>query len=537
MKTNKIGDIPSNGTKVLCLYRVSSNKQLYYSDDHGVDIPMQRIRCREYAEAHGWKIVCELQEDGVSGYKVRAADRDQIQLIKEKTIRKEFDILLVFMFDRIGRIADETPFVVEWLVRNGIRVISVCEGEQKFETHTDLLLNYIRFWQADGESRKTAIRTANSLHILTEQGHFTGGACPYGYALVKTGRTNKKKHEVNDLVICEAEASVVRLMFSLAAYKGYGTQRIANYLHKSAILNRSGKNWHPATIRHILHNVLYTGVLRSGEVQSSPQPQLQIIEPDCFDRVQAIFGARSMPDRNIPLHTKSPSLLTGFLFCDSCGAHLQVNSSKSGKQKADGTDVIRKRYVCSTKRILHEPCEGQSTYVMERVDSIVEGRILDLFSKVKRLSRKNAIANYIHIQTEERESTIEGAKAMLQTIEQDCHALQQEIVKAISGKSAFSSATLESLLQKKNEERETYCAVLRNAELALAQMKEDSIKINREFDELMNMANNYLTCSIEAKHMIISDLVERIDLFRGYQLHIKLADYVERFLQRNRILW
>lgn len=31
-----------------------------------------------------------------------------------------FWILLVFMFDRIGRIADETPFVVEWFVRNGI---------------------------------------------------------------------------------------------------------------------------------------------------------------------------------------------------------------------------------------------------------------------------------------------------------------------------------------------------------------------------------------------------------------------------------
>lgn len=27
--------------------------------------------------------------------------------------------LLVFMFDRIGRIADETPFVVEWFVKSG----------------------------------------------------------------------------------------------------------------------------------------------------------------------------------------------------------------------------------------------------------------------------------------------------------------------------------------------------------------------------------------------------------------------------------
>lgn len=56
------------------------------------------------------------------------------------------------MFDRIGRIADETPFVVEWFVKNGVRVWSTQEGEQRFDNHTDKLTNYIRFWQADGES-------------------------------------------------------------------------------------------------------------------------------------------------------------------------------------------------------------------------------------------------------------------------------------------------------------------------------------------------------------------------------------------------
>lgn len=222
-------------TRVLCLYRVSSDKQLYYDDQRNVDIPMQRIRCREYAASQGWSIVYELQEEGISGYKVRAADRDKIQLIKEYALNKQFDILLVFMFDRIGRIADETPFVVEWLVNHGIRVISVSEGEQKFETHTDRLLNYIRFWQADGESQKTSIRTANSLHILTQQGCFTGGVCPYGYMLIKKGRTNKRKREIHDLAICEKEALIVTLMFTLAANEGYGAQRIANHLYKAGV--------------------------------------------------------------------------------------------------------------------------------------------------------------------------------------------------------------------------------------------------------------------------------------------------------------
>ncbi|MCI8351964.1 MAG: recombinase family protein, partial [Oscillospiraceae bacterium] len=52
--------------------------------------------------------------------------------------QKKFDILLVFMFDRLGRKADETPFVVEWFVKQGIKVWSVNEGEQRFESHTEL---------------------------------------------------------------------------------------------------------------------------------------------------------------------------------------------------------------------------------------------------------------------------------------------------------------------------------------------------------------------------------------------------------------
>ena len=64
-----------------------------------------------FAEKMGWTIVREEQENGVSGYKVSAADRDQIQLIREHALQGKFDILQVFMFDRIGRKAEETPFI------------------------------------------------------------------------------------------------------------------------------------------------------------------------------------------------------------------------------------------------------------------------------------------------------------------------------------------------------------------------------------------------------------------------------------------
>lgn len=99
--------------RVCCLYRVFTDKQVDYNDKNQADIPMQRRKCRQFADQMGWTIVHEEQEDGVSGHKVRAENRDKLQIIKERAKQGKFDILLVFMFDRIGRIADETPFVVE----------------------------------------------------------------------------------------------------------------------------------------------------------------------------------------------------------------------------------------------------------------------------------------------------------------------------------------------------------------------------------------------------------------------------------------
>lgn len=158
--------------RVYCLYRVSTDKQVDHNEQNQADIPMQRRACHRFCEEKGWTIVREEQEDGVSGHKVRAENRDKVQLIKEHAKQGKFDILLVFMFDRIGRIADETPFVVEWFVKNGVRVWSTQEGEQRFDNHTDKLTNYIRFWQADGESEKTSIRTKTSHGQLVQDGRF-----------------------------------------------------------------------------------------------------------------------------------------------------------------------------------------------------------------------------------------------------------------------------------------------------------------------------------------------------------------------------
>ena len=101
----------------------------------------------------------EKAEKGVSGSKVSASKRDVIQELRSEASKGNFDILLVYMFDRLGRIESETPFVLEWFVQHGIQMWSTHEGQRRIESHGDKLMNYIRFWQAAGESEKTSMRT------------------------------------------------------------------------------------------------------------------------------------------------------------------------------------------------------------------------------------------------------------------------------------------------------------------------------------------------------------------------------------------
>lgn len=521
------------GTRALCLSRVSADKQLYFNENNEPDIPMQRVRCRKFCEQMGWTVVCELSEEGVSGHKVRAENRDKIQLIKRYAQQGKFDILVVFMFDRIGRIADETPFVVEWLVKNGIRVWSTQEGEQKFETHTDKLTNYIRYWQADGESEKISIRTANSLRILTEAGCFTGGNCPYGYSFVHTGRTNKKKQPVNDLAVLESEAAIVRMMFRLAYVEGYGPQRIANHVNRNGIKNRDGVNWHPSTIRGILRNCLYTGILQNGGASSGPLEELRIVDDMTFYGVKEMMDARSSKNnstRSAPHNTRGKALLSGFVFCGCCGARLCVTTSgKYGRMK-DNERTVRMRYTCQTKSRTHGDCTGQTGYTVEKLDDIVNRILRFIFSRVRNLDSAEVLDACIQSDLMEKRAVLKKMRQDYTEAEKNYQRLMAEIVNALAGQSVFTPEILNGAIEHEKQK----CVELRvgvaQMERELADIEDQTRSKSEQYNKLLNWATAYDAASMSAKKVIASQVIDRVDVFRGYKLNVKLNIGVEQFL-------
>lgn len=114
---------------------------------------------------------------------------------------------------------------------------------------------------------------------MVQEGRFRGGVAPYGYRLEKSGVMNKRKHEVNKLVIDEEEAEVINMMYNLCVSSGYGRWRIAMFLNDKGIKTRNGANWHESSVGAILKNVTYKGILRSGTTFSEPFRELQIIDP------------------------------------------------------------------------------------------------------------------------------------------------------------------------------------------------------------------------------------------------------------------
>lgn len=524
-KSSKGGAIMA-GERVYCLYRVSTPKQVDLNEHNLADIPMQRKACREFAKKMGWDIIREEQENGVSGFKKSAAERDKIQLIKEHAAKGLFDILLVFMFDRLGRKSDETPFIVEWLCSQGIKVWSVNEGEQRFDSHTDRLTNYIRYWQADGESQKTAIRTRTAMEQMVMDGRWRGGIPPFGYRAVKSGIINKRKHEVYKLEINEEEAVIVRLIFDLSANSGYGRWKIATILNERGYKTRSGGTWVDSSVGHILHNNVYIGMLKNGSAISGPYEELRIIDDTTFYKVQKQTNLRTNEknnERTIPLNISGQSLLSGNVFCGHCKGRLTLTTNGETRKHADGTSVHRRkvRYVCYNKTRKKLNCDGQTGYTMRILDEKVIAVLHMIFDKMKAMTPQE-MASHIHDkQMSNLKIELSAAKSKFDKAEKDYNALKSEVVKSIQGESKYNADILSELLISAQETLETakksYLEVQNNYTQGELQIQE----LTNNYTRILRWSEIFDESPIEAKKQIASMIINKVYVYEGYRLEFE----------------
>ena len=529
--------------RVYCLYRVSTKGQVEKDD-----IPMQKQKCREFAKENGWVIAKEFAEKGVSGYKVSAKDRDAILEIQKDAVQNKFDVLLVFMFDRIGRREDETPFVVEWFVKNGIEVWSTQEGQQKIENHVDKLMNYIRYWQASGESLKTSIRTKTRLGQIVQEGHFRGGTPSYGFQIVKKGRIGKKNKELYDIEINPAEAPAIRRMFDLADKCGFGGRRISSELKAEGIINlRTGEPFHYSTVQNALKNIMNAGVLRSGETYSDVFPELQIVAMDQFLRVKNGIEQRSRayekkcadkhnetitlesgeeievnrPPRNVPRRNIGKTLLSGNIYCGHCGGRIFASTArKSHHPTAPETYERVPIYKCYNRTQHKERCDGPTSYRAQKIDDVINDVVRGVFSRLNDVEAKDLLKDETDKAIRESERALQQARNELKQKTKELNRWSDLMLDSLDGKCAFSSEQVRERMDKVRAAIDLLNDKILELQSELDNKSVIADELAFQHKKLLSWASLYDAATREEKKIIVSNLIKAVTVSRDYKIKI-----------------
>ena len=534
--------------RVATLYRVSTKGQL-----EGNEIPMQQRACHDFIEQNGWTLVKEYVEKGVSGYKTATEDRDELQRAKYDAENGHYDVLLVFMFDRLGRRTYETPMLLKWFNDQGIEVWSVKEGRQDFKDESSDITNFLRFWQSNNESKKTSMRVNEKHEQMVKDGAYRGGTAPYGYKLIKSGEVNKKGKELMKLSVNEDQAIIVRQMFSLVKDEGYGSNRISQYLNERGIKTSTGSNWNTGAINFILRNPIYKGYPSYGKRKSKegvfeskdrdkwilPEhcvEELVIIAKDDFDYVQTFRSSRSV--ENIKKHeysrvnsTKSPLLLVGMIKCGYCGSPLTTtyNSKKYVLANGDIQKWKRAVYRCSGKALKKVECVGQTMYSQSKIEDTVLDEVENYLAYMKKIDYSKFADDYDQDEHQFIKKSLDNKNKELETAFEELNALKSEISKSIMGKSTFKPELLNELIEQKQEDIKNIDAEVRKLETDLNAKKIELSDIKELADSIGIWNDKFKEASHEKQKTMLRSIIENVTVFKD-SIDIKFRLDIVQFL-------
>lgn len=519
--------------RVACLYRVSTKKQVEKDD-----IPMQKRACRDYAEKKNWTIVKEYAEKGVSGYKVAAKDRDELQRILSDAKNGLFDILLVFLSDRLGRQGIKTLGYVQELIEMGVEIWSTEKGRITLDDLPSLIMATLEFGTAKEESRKISIRVSASHEQMAKDGKYRGGTPPFGYKHERSGVYNKKGKELLKLVTCTEESKIVKDIFNMVHDLGYGVNRIAQHLNDSKVPTRTKSNWSTATLNTMLRNPIYKGYMaygkRSAKSGSSlmqnrnewvlpdhSDEELVIIKEEIWDKVQDIRTSRN-PENvkrdgvELINPTKSPLMFVGLVRCGHCGGSITTTYNYKSWTLADGS-VQKKRlpqYRCSGKALKATNCDGQTIYSQKKIEDYVLKQIDKYLDRLKSEDLTSIIKKREKASVDENCAQLSKMQKELEGAFHEVSILNSEVPKALMGKSNFKPDLLSKLINEKEKD-------INKIRDAISKL-EEKVKLNKNQTKSIEMIQKYIpkwsevfhNASFEKKKMMVFSLIEQIVIFR-----------------------
>ena len=274
-------------------------------DNQPYSLEAQETKLRAFVQSQpgDWQIV-KVYSDDASG---ASTDRDELQKMLRAARAGLFDTVLVYRVDRFSRRLRDLVGLLDELADMGVVFRSATEP---FDTSTPVGRMLVQMLGVFAEFEREVIidRVINGMERKAEKGLWNGGARPLGYVVDKATQR---------LVIDQAEATTVRLIFDSYTKDRLGTQSIATMLNSRGLRTRLGKPWSQHTVEHIITNRVYIGEKRFGDIAVA-DAHPAIIQPDQFDLAQRILGKRSA---DIGQRAANPSEyeLTGRIRCPQCG--------------------------------------------------------------------------------------------------------------------------------------------------------------------------------------------------------------------------
>ncbi|MEJ0021456.1 MAG: recombinase family protein [Candidatus Doudnabacteria bacterium] len=284
--------------------------------DKGFSPDNQRRSIEKFASEHNIQIV-EWYKDLVSG--TDALKRDDFQRMITDAMLHKFEVILVYHTSRFARNVKEARHYKELLRKKlGIDVTSVTQNfGNDWNDPSSFLNEGINELFDEHTSRQISFWVRNSLMEKRTQGKQTGNP-PAGYTKKKIGFDKEKGRPIYDPEwrIDPLGAKNVKKIYLLYATGRYSYADVAVEMNKAKARTKSGRPYTYSTIKDILSNKVYLGMVFS---RKKNYPTIKGIHPaiisqKLFDKVQdAIAGRRNTFGRPVAQHRFY--LLQGLVYC------------------------------------------------------------------------------------------------------------------------------------------------------------------------------------------------------------------------------
>ena len=387
-----IKEVEKRPIRAVTYIRVSTEDQ---ADPVKGSLDEQLRKCLEAIERHGWEHVRDYS-DVQKGHTIDARE-DLSRLLDDAARKKDFDVVIDYDTDRFSRdsnTANNIRFKLKW---NFIQVYSVNQPREIVDPdiydpdrdESGVIHDAMADVKSDLDVKRLRkkVRQGARTRALRGEPHDV----PYGYGknLVRNNPV------VFDIFQIEVEAAVVIKIYNYYVKEEYSLRRICTTLNQEKIFSPMGKLWTPATVRKILSNPFYIGIVRHNHrpvfrrkrVQTPPEEWIltpsdkipKLIDGEIFKQAQERIRKRFI------LHGRavaSEGLFVGIGYCH-CGhkLHYKRRNISLSMRKRSPNARDRWYYLCSCNNrhgnIKVCPCKIYKI-AASRLDDIVLQRIREL---------------------------------------------------------------------------------------------------------------------------------------------------------------